>query len=379
MRYILILYFVIAWNYCAVSQDSLNTSPEIKPGWWFIPKTKIQVKVGGYIKLDVIHDFKPIGSPDYFDVSTIPTDGSEGGNTNLHIKETRLFTDIRLPSKIGKIRGYIEGDFYGSGSAFRIRHAFVELGEHWRFGQFWSNFMDETIIPPTLDFEKPAAYAFARHPMVRWKNSIGSKSYIAISIEKPGINAQTPEEPGSFKSPMPDITARYRLSDKWGHVQFSAFIALLKYYYETGGSDGVTIAGVNLSGQINTYRKDKLLLQVIAGPGVNRYRGGQFAALDENGFLEALRGIGATAAYQRVWSEKFSSLIVFNHGTDKETDGQPVTDMNTGSYFALNTIWNITESVFTGVEYLHGLRKDIDGSSGTADRLQFSVRYTFNN
>ena len=41
-------------------------------------------KPGGRIKLDIIRDFNPIGSEDSFDPRTIPVDGSEGSNSNLH-------------------------------------------------------------------------------------------------------------------------------------------------------------------------------------------------------------------------------------------------------------------------------------------------------
>src|SRR5688500_12445200 len=52
-------------------------------------------KPGGRVKLDVIRDFKPIGSEDSFDTRTIPVDGSRGTNSNVHAKETRLNLDIR--------------------------------------------------------------------------------------------------------------------------------------------------------------------------------------------------------------------------------------------------------------------------------------------
>jgi len=56
-------------------------------------------KPGGRIKLDVIRDFKPIGNEDSFDTRTIPLDGSEGTNSNLIAKETRLSIDIRGPAE----------------------------------------------------------------------------------------------------------------------------------------------------------------------------------------------------------------------------------------------------------------------------------------
>jgi hypothetical protein len=55
-----------------------------KPGsgiQWQVGDTTL--KVGGYVKVDLIHDFDAIGSQDSFDPRTIPTDGSEGRNTQM--------------------------------------------------------------------------------------------------------------------------------------------------------------------------------------------------------------------------------------------------------------------------------------------------------
>jgi hypothetical protein len=343
-----------------------------------IPKTKIQLKFGGYVKVDLIHDFNAISSPDYFDVSKIPTDGSEGESTHMNAKETRLFVDVRSPSKVGEMRAYVEGDFYGSGGALRLRHAFVEIGGMWLAGQWWSNFMDENIIPPTLDFEKPGAYAFARHAMFRWKKSVSENSYIALALEEPSTNAQAPANPGHFESPLPDFTARYRYTQEWGHVQLSGFAALLRYRFNAGGSDEVSLFGLNLSGQVNLLEKDKIIYQGVYGPGVGRYRGGMSAALDRNGNLEALTDMGFTLGYEHHWSPAFSSLIVFNYGSVNNTDGQPTNNVKMVTYGAINFLWYFAENAMAGVEYLYGTREDIDGDNGSANRLQFSVKYAFN-
>jgi hypothetical protein len=360
-------------------QVATDAPPEIPPGWWEIPKTKTRMKIGGYVKFDLIHDFDPIGSPDYFDVSTIPTDGSKGETTHMHAKETRVFLDFRSPSKVGELRAYIEGDFYGTSGAFRLRHAFVEINNgQWLAGQWWSNFMDENIIPSTLDFEKPAAYAFARHAMFRWKQPLSSDSYLAIAVEEPNTRAQAPAEPGKFESPWPDLTARYRITKKWGHVQLSGFAAQLRYRFDAGGSDEVSLFGGNLSGQFNFLKKDKFIYQVVYGPGVSRFRGGISGGLDANGNMEAITSVGVTAGLHHFWNDNFSSLFVYNHGTNDSTEGEPLTNIYSVNYLAANLIWHFVDNAFVGVEYLRGMRENISGEDGTANRIQFSVKYTFN-
>ncbi len=352
---------------------------DLPPGWWLIPRTQTQIKVGGYVKFDLIHDFNPIASPDFFDVSKIPTDGSKGQNTNLIAKETRLYLDTRTPSKVGEIRTYVEGDFYGSGGAFRLRHAFVEIGDTWLAGQWWSNFMDENIIPNTLDFEKPAAYAFARHAMFRYKRKLSDHAYVAFAVEQPSTNAQAPTEPGKFESPLPDLTGRYRITKDWGHVQVSAFAARLDYRFTSGEKDEVFLWAGNLSGQFNFFeKKDKLIYQVVYGDGASRYRGGLSAALDENGELKGVTDLGFTVGYQHQWSPAFTSLLVLNKGSIDNLDGQPPSAIHQATYGAANVLWHFTDRAFAGVEYLHGLLENNNEAQGTANRIQFSLKYTFN-
>lgn len=363
-----------------MAQEVVKEQKDLSPGWWMIPKTSTQVKFGGYVKFDLIHDFNPISSPDFFDVSKIPTDGSKGESTNLNAKETRFFIDTRTPSKVGEIRAYAEVDFYGTGGALRLRHAFIEVGKHWMFGQYWSTFMDENIIPNTLDFEKPAAYAFARHVQVRYKAVLSDHAYLAFALEQPNTNAQTPDTPGKFESPLPDLTARFRVTESWGHIQLSGFAAKLVYRYTAGGMDEVSLFGGNLSGNfIFNSEKDKLIYQVVFGPGVGRFRGGLSAGLDAGGNLEALNDLGYTLGLEHRWSPAFASLFVFNQGTVDNTAGQPLTSIHQANYFATNFTWNFAERAIAGVEYLRGTRKDENELSGTANRIQFSVKYVFNN
>jgi hypothetical protein len=238
--------------------------------------------------------------------------------------------------------------------------------------------MDENIIPSTLDFEKPAAYAFARHAMFRWRQSLSSDSYLAIAVEEPNTRAQAPAEPGKFESPLPDLTARYRITKKWGHVQLSGFAAQLRYRFDAGGSDEVSLFGGNLSGQFNFLKKDKFIYQVVYGPGVSRFRGGISGGLDANGNMEAITSVGVTGGLHHFWNDNFSSLFVYNQGSNDTTEGEPLSNIYRTNYMAVNLIWHFVDNAFVGVEYLRGTREDISGADGTANRLQFSVKYTFN-
>jgi hypothetical protein len=376
MRFITILTGVTLLATLVTAQT--HTDSTLPKGWWHIPKSDVRFKVGGYVKADLIHDFNPIGSPDFFDVSKIPTDGSEGQTSHFNVKETRLLLDVRTPSKLGEIRAYVETDFYGTSGALRIRHAFVDINDKWLIGQWWSNFMDEDIIPNTLDFEKPSAYALARHGMVRWKQKLSKKAYLSLALEEPNTNATAPSEAGKFYTPLPDFTARYRYADRWGHVQLSAFAGLLTYQYSAGGKEDVGLFGLNLSGRFNLGKRDYFIYQVVGGPGSGRMRGGLAAAPNASQKLEALDDIGYTAGICHFWTPTLSSLVVYNGGGVSNSAGQSGGSLHRVDYAAANLLWQFAPNTMGGMEYLWGKRIDKSDASGTANRLQFSVKHSFN-
>lgn len=359
----------------AQEKNSIQNEGSIK-----ISESSVYLRPGGYIKADFIHDLNPINSPDFFDVSKIPTDGSEGQRSHMNAKESRIFLDGRLVKDNSEIKGYIEGDFYGANGTFRLRHAYIEINDKWFAGQYWSNFMDEDIIPKTLDFEKPAAYAFARNVMFRRKFNLNDKSYFALAIEEPKTTALAPIQSGVFENPYPDLTARYRISGDKGHFQLSGFAGVVRYRFDSTalGTEDVNVFGGNISFKYNVSKHDYIIFQALAGPGSGRYRGGLSAATDSSNKLVAINDLGVTVGFHHQWSSKFTSLIVYNHGIIENSEGQPGNSANVLNYFAVNILYHFEKNALFGIEYLRGERIDKDKNSGEANRIQMSLKYQFN-
>ena len=360
----------------ALAQTDTTVKP-LKAGWWRIPGTETRMSVGGYVKVDLIHDLSPIGSPNFFDVSKIPTDGSTGSSTHLQAVETRLFVDVRRDSRFGEVRGYVEGDFYGSGNSFRLRHAYVQVGERWLVGQMWSTFMDEAIIPATLDYEKPAAYAFARHAQVRYTHPLGKKLQLSAALEEPSKSVEAPG-PGVLSNPLPDMVLRLKMKGDKGHVQLSGFLGGVEFVPDSGATQRTATHGMNLSGALKVGAKDQLTAQVIYGPGIARYRFGIFAAPNAEGQLTPITGVAATLGYQHQWAKEWTSFLVLNAGQDDPLSGQRTTDSQLVTYGAVNLLWHFTPNAFVGVEYLHGRHELVSGADGSADRVMMSLKMGLN-
>ena len=107
-------------------------------------------------------------------------------------------------------KAYIEGDFFGDGNAFRLRHAYGALGPVLG-GQTWSTFMDEDAMPSTLDFESPIAFPLSRLAQFRYTQKFDNGNYVAVALEDPSNKIVTPPGvPGVTENPIPDVTARLR-------------------------------------------------------------------------------------------------------------------------------------------------------------------------
>jgi hypothetical protein len=335
-------------------------------------------KPGGRVKLDVIRDFKPIGSEDSFDPRTIPLDGSSGANSNVHAKETRLSLDIRGMAENRELRMFIETDFYGTSSALRLRHAYGGYGGLLA-GQTWSTFMDDDNLPRTIDFEAPMAFAQIRQAQARWTQKLRETITWSAAVEDNKSAIVLPTNiPGKAEYPMPDLVTRFRFDVPRGHVTTSAFLGEARFRPTDGDTDSVSLWGTMASAKFTTFGRDYVYGVFTTGEGIGRYRGGTTAIPDDTGALHAVGGNAYMAGYEHFWTERWSTNAVYSlTGTwDKDFFSSTVTKEL--QYGAVNLLyWFLGDRAWTGVEYIYG-RKEVYGESndnGTAHRVQYAVRF----
>jgi hypothetical protein len=337
------------------------------------------LKVGGYVKVDLIHDFDQIGSRDSFDPRTIPTDdeSNPGMATRMHAKSSRVNFDLRSPTSIGPGRVFIEGDFFNDTNSFRLRHAYATV-DGWLFGQTWSTFMDDDAMPETLDFESPIAFPQIRQAQIRYTHNLDEQgNYLAIALEDPQSTIITPAVPGATEEPIPDITGRVRWKNDYGHLQLGLFAGAARFNPTAGPAENAFLWGLNLSTKVDLCKQDNAIVQVTYGPGVGRYRGGTTAAPDSNGNLDAVEIFGVMGAYQHAWNDEWRSNATYAWARGNLPGGAPATTTESLSYLAVNLIWQFCDKAWVGVEYLYGSNETQDDHRGEASRVQFSVRYSF--
>ncbi len=362
------------------------------PGSFKLPGSELSLKFGGRIKLDAIQDFGAIGNTDAFKTSTIPVPESDSdGNSRFHARDTRLHMEARMPSPLGELRGYVEGNFFGDGSSFTLRHAYFET-DHLLAGQTWTNFMWIGSRPETLDFEGPDGSIFLRQAQLRWTDDLGDLARWSVAVESPtsDVNSEAIDsglglDPAlgqgtSAKQVLPDLTAGLLVEKGPGHAYLSA--VLRDVAFEGAVDDSVLGWGLSLSGKYQHSAKGEALFQIAYGEGIARYvedlRGlGLDAGLDASGELEALPTIASFVGYRWHWTDALRSNVLFSSTSVDNSAGQAADVLHETSYAAANLIWSVKKGLELGVETLGGTRENNDGEDSSVQRLQLSATMTF--
>jgi len=371
-----------------------------------------EFEIYGFAQADAIYDFGRM-NPDWDDAfrpSKIANpEGAYGSNgqASVSVKQSRFGVKGTMPTAEGRapIDFKFEFDLFGVGkdegqTTFRLRHAYGEWGSLLA-GQTNSIFMDIDVFPNVIDYWGPNGMVFWRNVQIRWTPYRTESSSFAIGIEEPsndvdlgqvrefdpalGDDIQSNEE-------IPNLAAHFRTQGDWGHVQVAGILRSLGY--DTKGTPqnepkGDALGwGVNLSGTINTWGKDKVLLQYVYGHGIASYMNDGGMDLAPQGRLptdvdpgnvdaEAVPLTGIVAYYDHYWSEEFSSSVGYSTTFVDNTNLQTGDTFKSAQYASVNLLYYPVPNVMIGGEVLWGDLEYEDGSTEDDTRVQFSVKYSW--
>jgi len=324
------------------------------PGSLKLPESDLSFKIGGFVKVEFIHDLDFIPSGDTFVQTQIPVDGTSdaqrSGETRLTARQSRINLDARALA-----------------------------------GQTWSTFMDISAWPESLGFEGPDVAVFARQAQVRWTQPVTNELTLAVGLEDPSGDFTDPAggvDSSDALNQWPDLTSHVRLQDSWGHLQLGGLVRQIQFDDGVGQSGDVLGWGVALSGRGYTSGQDNIQFQATYGDGVGRYiQGfigtGSDAAPSASGEFEALPAVAAFLSYQHWWTDTLRSSVGGEHGEVDNSAGQPGTAIKNFQGAGVNLVWSIVPRVTVGLQYAWARNEVKDGRDGTARRLQASAQFNF--
>ena len=367
------------------------------PGSFRLPGTDTSVRIGGYVKADLIYDIGPdVG--DTFAASAIPADGSaedrQNGNFRAHARQTRLNFTSWTPTEIGEAMLFLEGDFFGTGgnevfsnsTSFRLRHAFGEVGPILA-GQTWTLFMPLTSYPETVDFFGPSGIPFIRQGQLRYTHQIDDAWSVAVSAENSELSARDFEgnSVGSSRGDLrfgvdtlPDFVGAVSYDRDGWHGRIAGVARLLDT--EAAGSDDREFGwGLTASAVVPTFGDDSFQANFTYGDGIGRYIINGFdqdAFIDNNGNLDTITSWGLALGYTRHWTPRWRSNLVY--GRYQVLDTNLATDTESLDTVHANLIWQPDPKLQFGVEYIFG-RRGFDDSDfdNHAHRVQLAAQFLF--
>jgi len=362
-------------------------------GWIFIPGRKTDIRLGGFIQLNVIHDFQNAGlNFGKFKVDRIPTSTDNTSNTEFDPRTTRMIFETRTDTSLGKYSTFLSADWWGSSNnsdppEFRLRQAYVTgigflTGQAFLAGQATTTFMDLAVWPEMFDLGGPSSYIFVRQGLIRWSSEIDEAKHWSASfgIEEPDTNVTN----GNGQKDWPDAVARVDGNHDWGHLMGAVLVRQLKATSTSGtGTDRAFAWGLNLSGKLAVPGSaDNLKFQVQGGEGIGRYveaeldNGGQDAVYNNaTEKLEPLKEIGFFAAYQHWWTDKLRSTVGGSYTRVDNRSAEPSNAFKRAIDTLANLIYSPIKPLDVGIEYHWGQHEIKNGRTGHANRLMFSVKW----
>jgi hypothetical protein len=393
------------------------------PGTYLVPGINTSFRWYGFVRLDGIFDFDPIGSTDDFVTATIPVPQGRGQNTVLTPRASRLGWETYTPTPLFDWTVYtrLETDFFNGNTSgvfgsfpLRLRFAYADFGP-FRIGQAPSVFMDYDVFPNVIDYEGPPGMILMRQPIARVTVPLGDRCNVAFAVEQPYSDI-TWQEGGDFVTnpgsgivttagaprnvqDMPDFTSHFRYDSDYGHLQIAGIARKLTFQPGVGDDTSRLGAGVNLTGSIRPWallmgsspalkenpsplERSRFLGQYAVGRGINRYfqdpngLGLDAVFSDADGF-RSLYSVGWFAAYEHWWTTKLFSNFTYGELFTTLPEPLPANTYEGAKYGAVNLIWLPIKNMGVGIEYLYGERENKDGQRGFAHRLQTAFQYRF--
>lgn len=359
-------------------------------------ENKFYLGIGGVVKGVGLFDWgNPIDDPNDFTTADIPFDlpDGNGGKIQGSLGQSKLFINlVALPGTDNKIGLYVSGKFTGSGSAFKLAHAYVTY-RGFTVGHTASLFEDGAAAPPTIDDEGPCGLVGVNNNLIDYTHSFGKRFKVGVGVELSSVSMTTTDLTRSVSQRIPDIPAfvQYNWSDGDGWLRFSALMRNIQYRDLVADKNrNKTCWGIKLSGSTPIGATPlQAYYQAAYGRGIGGYiqdLAGLGLDLSPEagapGRLDAVKAWGAYAGLQYTFSEKFLTSVSYSqaraYAKGYSAGSTPWNEQyKYAQYVSANIFYTILPGLQCGVEYLYGRRVDMDGMSRSDNRINTMLQFSF--
>jgi hypothetical protein len=328
------------------------------------------------------------GEQDTMLVSATPF-GDAPGVQRLSARASQLEWISRTPTAAGiPVWTRLQANLFGPDGTTRpqLTQGWVRVGDTLLVGKTYSTFMDDSVLPATLDYNGPSGVSFVRQWLVRASVPLGASASADLSVEEAGVG-DDPLPGLRTAAARPDLAARVRLGGDGAHLQIAGLSRRIDV--EAGGTQAggpplgasgrAAGRGVSVSGSLATFGDDVLSGQWVRGEGIARYFNDAVSAsgvaIVPGAGLSLATLTGATLYYRRAWASGLSSTFGGSRLWIEEAGLRAPTALRALSYASANLVWRLSPTVFAGVELTWGeAASERAGRAGTV-RAQASLRW----
>ncbi len=360
------------------------------------------LEIYGFAQTDMGYNFNQINPAwsDALRITKLPSYKDQfgpDGQVFFGVRQTRFGVKGYTQTPLGELKAVVEFDMWGVGvdegqTTIRPRSYYGELGRL-LVGQANTPFQDGDVWPNTAEYWGPSGMVFYRNIQIRYAALTG-KNELYIALERPGTSAdkgtvETPESLDSVKAQLhlPDLSAHYKRSGKWGHVQLGGMLRQLRWVdlSTNGNVNGhVTGWGLNFSAVLNVGKMDVFHGSYVYGQGVENYM--QDAPVDigttinSSGLVDgkALPVSGIVAFYDHYWNAKWCTSFGYSSVHISNTSYGSANAYKNGQYAIVNLSVTPVKNFWAVAELQYGKRDNFsDGFSSNATKVQLSFKYSF--
>lgn len=374
------------------SRYNLAFEDPAAPRFLFLDKKgSVALGIGGYLKATGMYDMRGAVESNFFFTNMIPVPFNKAqserfGATAAH--STIFLKLVSKPTKLGRIIVYIETDFLGDngGYGLKLDQAYVKVG-HITAGKVRSTFSDAPAMAPTVDDQGPSGQVTSKNMLIRYETADYSGFSAAVSIEVPPATYTLAPQTSTISQRFPDIPLYLQYA--WNgdnHVRLTGLLRELSYrndanatnHFETGWGVQFSViskivGGLGIFGHYTYGKGIASYINDLAGEGYDLVPNGI-------GKMKAPGTSGWTAGLQYNFSSDFFATASFSQARLYNNKGQGLPAASTydmGQYLAVNAFYNVIPDLRLGIEYLHGNRRNADGVTGKANRIEAMVQYSF--
>ena len=353
-------------------------------------KGKWGLGIGGYLQAKIEYDFdRAVDNVDFLP-SAIYGKGGPESQLQMDLTNSTIFMKLVGTSRLlGDFVVYTSGNWRGSGLGFQLLNAYMST-KYLKFGYGVGSFMDIEAVPTTIDYGGPCGMTFYRTTQVMLRYAFDWGLSMGISLENPDVNIANNGyiSVNAQRVPNVPVFVQYNLKgNSDNHIRLGAVMRDMYYTDKVSNinSDKVgwgaqasllaTMGGFQLLGQFTIGEGIGSLINNVSNIGVDVVPDPQ-----SPGKAMLLRSESWYAGLQYNFTKNFMMSATYSQTALHSQKGYAAYNpaaSRKGQYVVANALYNLTENLQIGIEYLHGWKTNFDDTVSNANRVNLSARYDF--